>query len=236
MTKPEAPQRKPRCEFITKGGQRCHADPQTGKDWCFMHDPDQKKKQAEARKQGGEARTRQVSPEITLPPDLPDVPLENSYNVFELMTETVHHLQCRKMDVRAAKAIAYLSSLLLRALKANRRLIAKLLSDTINQVRQGETDLPTAKTVGHITSIMLTALRQHAEEQEALEPAHHSVAPAPSSNSLAQLAQKLARHVGIDPVLTSLDGTTAQDDHRVHPAVINGSAVNTANTGGTQAR
>ena len=48
MTNAETPKKKPRCEFITKNGSRCHADPQTGKDWCFMHDPEKKQKQAEA--------------------------------------------------------------------------------------------------------------------------------------------------------------------------------------------
>jgi hypothetical protein len=227
----ETANKKPRCHHISKIGSRCMADPQAGKNYCFFHDPGQKKKQAEARKQGGEARTRQISPEITLPPDLPIVPLENSWSVFELMRETVHHLQCHKMDVRAAKAIAYLSSLLLRALKANQRLIAQLLSDTINQVRSGETDLPTAKTIGHLTSIMLTALRQHAEEQADLEPAGAArMAGAAPSNSLA----KLARSLGVQFVATPIATAQPQDDHKVHPAIISGNAGKTPDHGGIQ--
>src|SRR6516164_9688661 len=109
MNNPEAPAKKPRCQFISKIGARCQADPQVGKDWCFFHDPEQKKKQAEARKQGGEARSRQIEPELTLPPDLPMVLLESPGAVFELLAQTVHHVQCRKMDVRAAQTIAYLS-------------------------------------------------------------------------------------------------------------------------------
>src|SRR5262245_27681340 len=42
----ESSSKKPRCQFISKIGARCQADPQTGKDYCFFHDPDQKKKQA----------------------------------------------------------------------------------------------------------------------------------------------------------------------------------------------
>src|SRR5215471_3059346 len=140
MINPEAPAKKPRCQFISKNGSRCHADPQTGKDWCFMHDPEQKKKQAEARKQGGEARSRQIEPEITLPPNLPTVRLEKAGDVYELLAQHVDHLRVRKIDVRIAQAIAYLASLLLRALKAGRPFLAKLMADTINEVRQGETD------------------------------------------------------------------------------------------------
>jgi hypothetical protein len=219
MTNPEALQRKPRCQHITKSGQPCHADPQTGKDWCFMHDPEKKQQQAEAQKHGGEARTRQVSPEIKLPPDLPVVKLETAGSVYDLMFETVHHLHCGKMDTRSAKALAYLSALLLRCLKAGQRHIALLLSDTINKVRLAEIDLNTAKTVGHLASIMLIAMKQEAEEHAALQPAEPArLAPTAPSNSLAMLA----RHLGIESVPISLDRATAQDDHKLHPAAIAG--------------
>src|SRR5215468_8902533 len=93
----------PRCQFISKIGSRCHADPQVGKDWCFFHDPEQKKKQAEARKQGGEARSRQSEPELTLPPNLSVLPLKNGSDLRMLMVETINHLRCRKMDLRSAR-------------------------------------------------------------------------------------------------------------------------------------
>ena len=228
MNNIQAPNKKPRCEFISKTGSRCHADPQTGKDWCFMHDPEKKQKQAEARKHGGEARTRQISPEVKLPPDLPIVKLETARNVYDLMFETVHHLHCGKMDTRSARALAYLSAILLRCLKAGQGHIALLLSDTINKVRLGEIDLTTAKTVGHLASIMLIAMKQAAEEYAAFEPAEPAPLPEAPSNSLAMLA----RHLGVAPI--SLDRVTAQDDHKLHPAVVNGSARDTRERGGIQ--
>jgi hypothetical protein len=226
MTNVETPKKKARCQFISKIGSRCHADPQVGKDWCFFHDPEQKKKQAEARKQGGEARSRQIEPELKLPPDLPVVSLETAGNIFDLMEQTVHHLQCGKMDIRAARALAYLSSLLLRALKADQPRIATLLADTINQVRGGETDLPTAKTIGHLTSIMLTALKQEAEEQAALQPAESTRLPGtPPSNALA----KLARRLGVQFVATPIATAKSPESQQPHPAVLNGTAnANTA--------
>ncbi len=224
MTNVEVPKKKPRCQFISKIGSRCHADPQIGKEYCFFHDPEQKKKQAEARKQGGEARSRQTSPELTLPPDLPAVPLQKAGDVFELMAETVHHLQCRTMDVRAAQALAYLSSLLLRALKAGQSRIAHLLSDTINQVRRGETDLRTAKTIGHLTSIMLTALKQEAEELAAAQPAEPT---RPGEAMRAGALAELGRRVGIESVTTPI-AAKPPDDHGLHPAVTSTVAVNGA--------
>src|SRR6266849_3720832 len=117
MNNIETPNKKPRCQYISKIGSRCQADPQTGKAYCFFHDPGQKSKQAAARRQGGEARSRQTEPEITLPPNLPAIPLRKASDVFELLSQTVNHFRRGQMEMRAAKAIAYLASLLLRALK-----------------------------------------------------------------------------------------------------------------------
>jgi hypothetical protein len=185
-----------------------------------MHDPDQKKKQAEARKQGGEARSRQAAPEIILPPNLPDVCLQKAGDVYDLMSETLLHLQSRKMDVRAVQAIAYLASLVLRAFKADLHFLAGLLSDTISQVRRGETDLRTGRTIGHITSIMLTALKQEAEEQAELQPAQPT-RPAQAMR-LGALAE-LGRRLGVQSVPAPI-AAKPPDDDKPHPAVINGAA------------
>jgi hypothetical protein len=87
MENTQAHGKKPSCHFISKIGARCHADPQTGKDYCFFHDPGQKKKQTEARRQGGEARSRQAEPEITLAPNLPVIPLWRAADVGELLAK-----------------------------------------------------------------------------------------------------------------------------------------------------
>ena len=216
MTNPQAPQRKPRCQHITKSGQRCHADPQTGKDWCFMHDPEKKQKQAEARKHGGEARTRQISPEVKLPPDLPVLQLETSANVYDLMFETVHHLHCGKMDTRSARALAYLSAILLRCIKSGQGHIVMLLSDTINKVRLGEIDLTTAKTVGHLASIMLIAMKQDAEERAAVEPAEPIVRPTGAPRIDA------ATLAGIEKVMAAVHAANPPDHHKMHPAALAG--------------
>src|SRR5215471_1067938 len=232
MKSAETPKKKPRCRHISKIGSRCHADPQTGKDYCFFHDPEQKKKQAEARKQGGEVRSRQTEPELTLPPNLPDVRLEKSGDVFELMEETVYHLQCGTMDVRAANALAYLASLLLRTLKAGRPRIAKLLADTINRVRQGETDLRTAKTIGHLTSIMLTALKQEAEEGQvgpmvempAIRPAEPMRANLPTRNSAADVPS----NGSVQALIAAIAAVKPPDNPELHPAVTTGATAGTA--------
>jgi hypothetical protein len=217
----ESSNKKPRCRHISKIGSRCQADPQTGKNYCFFHDPDQKKKQAEARKQGGETRTSQMEPAR---PNLPYVRLDSSGAVFELLALTVNHLRCAMIDVPAARTIAYLASLLLRALKADQPRTAQLLSDIINEVRSGQTDLRTAKTIGNLTAIMLTALKQEAQKNQSAaamlearrpaEPKHPAQAP---------------RHDTIESLITQIVTAKPPDDQEPHPVVISSIAVpNTA--------
>src|SRR5260370_7857801 len=116
MKNAEVSIKKPRCQHISKIGARCHADVQTGKPYCFFHDPGQKEKQAQARKEGGEARSREAD-KITMPPDLPILPLLTALDVAKLLAETINLFRRREIDLRAAKAISNMACLLLRSLK-----------------------------------------------------------------------------------------------------------------------
>ncbi len=116
MKNAEVSIKKPRCQYISKIGSRCHADVQTGKPYCFFHDPGQKEKQAQARKEGGEARSHEAD-KITMPPDLPVLPLLTALDVAKLLAETINLFRRREIDLRAAKAISNMACLLLRSLK-----------------------------------------------------------------------------------------------------------------------
>jgi hypothetical protein len=228
----ESTNKKPRCHHISKIGSRCMADPQTGKNYCFFHDPEQKKKQAEARKQGGETRSRQTEPEIKLPRNLPVVPLEKFSDVLDLLGQTINHLFSGEMDVAAARAIGYLAGLLQRSLKAGAQPIATRLADTINRFRRGEMDLRTAKTIGHLSALMLNALKQQAQQQMAeMMAAANEPSQPPQTNR--QQAPRLDR---IETAVTPIAAAQAQDDqnYKVHPAIINGNAGNTRDHGGRQ--
>jgi hypothetical protein len=227
MTNGETPKKKPRCQFITKNGSRCHADPQTGKEWCFFHDPEQKKKQSEARKQGGEARARQAEPEITLPPNLPVLPLNSAGDVRVLLVETINHLRCRTMDLRAARAIGYLAGLQMRALKVNCSPVVMLMAETINQFRRHEIDLPTAKTFGMLASVMLCAVKREGEEQQAaalLEAKTPGESTRPPEATRVQAPRHDRIEDKIENVVTPIVAAQPPDDPKLHPAVINGAA------------
>src|SRR5260370_39834415 len=116
MKNAEVSIKKPRCQHISKIGSRCHADLQTGKPYRFFHDPGQKEKKAQAHKEGGEARSHEAD-KITMPPDLPVLPLLTALDVAKLLAETINLFRRREIDLRAAKAISNMACLLLRSLK-----------------------------------------------------------------------------------------------------------------------
>src|SRR5713226_95791 len=228
MNNVEAPHKKPRCQYISKIGSRCQADPQTGKAHCFFHDPDQKSKQAAARRQGGEARSRQTEPEITLPPNLPVIRLQKASDVFELLSQTVNHFRRGEMDIRAAKAIAYLASLLLRALKANTQpSVAELLADTINQFRCGQVELRAAKTIGHLASLMLGAIKQAILEEQAASGGE-ATRPAGAIRQAQAVRPEAPRHDSIEAATTPIVPSKPLKDHEPHPAVLGMTTVNPA--------
>jgi hypothetical protein len=223
----ESTNKKPRCHHISKIGSRCMADPQIGKNYCFFHDPEQKKKQAEARKHGGETRSRQTEPQITLPSNLPVMPLEKFSDVLDLLGQTINHLFAGEMDVPAARAIGYLAGLLQRALKADVQPIASRLADTINRFRRGEMDLRTAKTIGHLSALMLNALKQQAQQQRAAAIATTEAANTnPPTRPASVIVQDASRPQTIQTRITPIVAGQPHDDQNPHPAVITGMANN----------
>src|SRR5712691_1176445 len=228
MNNVEDPHNKPRCQYISKIGSRCQADPKTGKAYCFFHDPDQKSKQAAARRQGGEARSRQTEPEITLPPNLSVMPLQKASDVFELLAQTVNHFRRGQMDMRAAKTIAYLASLLLRALKANAQpSVAELLADTINQFRCGQVELRAAKTIGHLASLMLSAIKQAILEEQTTSRGE-TTRPAAAIRQVQAARSEAPRHDSIGAAATPIVPAKPPKDHEPHRAVLGMTTVNTA--------
>jgi len=50
-----------KCQATTKDGKPCKAPAQTGKVYCFQHDPQKKQAAAEGRAKGGQTRADQLS-------------------------------------------------------------------------------------------------------------------------------------------------------------------------------
>jgi len=116
-----------KCQFRKKNGSKCDADAQTGRDVCVFHDPEQSATVGRARRAGGLKRSR---PATVLPPDTPDIALEDASDVSTLITDSINQLRRGQLDPRVANGVGYLASVLLRSLEQGvmDRRIAKLES------------------------------------------------------------------------------------------------------------
>jgi hypothetical protein len=112
---------KPRCQHFNKNGSRCQADPQTGKPYCFFHDkdPEQKQKQAAARKAGGEARSR--APQTILPPNFKPGPLKDLSQVHQFLEDIANSIISGEMDLHTGRALCYVANTILGVMKQQAR-------------------------------------------------------------------------------------------------------------------
>src|SRR5579859_895857 len=108
-------QQPPRCCHKTKDGSECKATPQTGKKYCFFHDPATKEKRAEARRASAAVRNQTLLP----PPNLPMKSLQKPGDVIELLGEVLHRVNQGELDLRTANTMGHLSNIVLNAMKFN---------------------------------------------------------------------------------------------------------------------
>ena len=103
-----------KCKAEKKGGARCEADAQIGKDLCVFHDPTKVEDGRRARRAGGINRSRGAA---VLPADTPDHPLGTTKDVSSLLADSINQLRRGQLDPRVANAVGYLTSVLIRALE-----------------------------------------------------------------------------------------------------------------------
>ena len=103
-----------KCQFRKKNGERCDADPQTGKILCVFHDPARADDGHRARQAGGRTRSR---PARVLSSDTPDHALDSPKDVSNLLAASINQLRRGELDPKVANAVGYLGSILLRAME-----------------------------------------------------------------------------------------------------------------------
>src|SRR5260370_16305883 len=101
------PSQQPRCCHKRNDGTECKAHPQTGKQYCFFHDPASQKKSAAARRAGGVIRGYKAQNEavLKLPPNLPALPLQDAAAINQMFRETVNHFPHGEMYLRSPNSI-----------------------------------------------------------------------------------------------------------------------------------
>lgn len=103
------------CEAKTTTGKPCGAMAQTGRRYCYQHDPSRARERTAARKRGG-ARTREKMKRRTLPVDAPPPSLDTSAALVAHLGELIHKVEIGALDTKPAAVVAQLANVLLRAL------------------------------------------------------------------------------------------------------------------------
>src|SRR6266851_8096765 len=110
-----------RCHHTSDEGTACNAPAQTGKDYCFFHDPAQKEKRAEANRNGGAMRGRREEAMPLLPPNPPLVSFKTFDDVGQFFEQVTNYVLQGQMDARTANCLRQLASGRLRVFEAKAR-------------------------------------------------------------------------------------------------------------------
>src|SRR6266851_4325038 len=114
----------PRCHHTSDEGSPCNAPPQSGKKYCFFHDPRQQKKREAAHRNGGFMRNRRSQAEDhapLLPPNPPLVSFKTFDDVGQFFEQVTNYVLQGQMDARTANCLRQLASGRLRVFEAKAR-------------------------------------------------------------------------------------------------------------------
>ena len=117
VNRPETPP----CCHQHEDGTNCKAPAQSGKDYCFFHDPAQKEKRAEANRNGGAMRGRREEAAPLLPPNPPLVSFKTFDDVGQFFEQVTNYVLQGQMDARTANCLRQLASGRLRVFEAKAR-------------------------------------------------------------------------------------------------------------------
>jgi hypothetical protein len=118
---PSPPASSP-CQAATRSGAACGAPAQSGRSFCFQHDPDASQARAQARHAGGRARGEQLRtppPPVAWPAEAAPswVALASPSDVRAGYAWTLRAMVEKRIDPRAANAIGVLLSGAARAIE-----------------------------------------------------------------------------------------------------------------------
>lgn len=113
----------PHCKAKKADGSPCRAKAQSGRDFCFFHDP---KKVDEARAAQAKGGSRQPKSLTELTPWRPEVIVDGdtliyrkpaTTDVVNLLADTIDDVRVGRLDPRVANSVGYLANIIIRALE-----------------------------------------------------------------------------------------------------------------------
>ena len=97
-----------KCQFIKSDGQGCMANAMKESGYCFTHNPLMETERQLALSKGGSAPRKAYEA-------LPEVKIENTKDVVNLLSMTISEVRAGKVELRVANCIGYLSGHLIKA-------------------------------------------------------------------------------------------------------------------------
>lgn len=93
-----------KCIYIKPNGDQCGANPMSGSDYCYIHNPDiSQEEKLQTQTKGGQNRGLKVYQ------PLPPVKLEKTKDIMALLTDTINQVRCGGLDCKIANSIGYLA-------------------------------------------------------------------------------------------------------------------------------
>ena len=101
-----------KCQFIKSDGEECKANAMRESEFCFTHNPDTEEERISAVSRGGSAPRKVYEP-------LPEVKIENTKDVVNLLSTTISEVRAGSVELRVANCIGYLSGHLIKAFEVS---------------------------------------------------------------------------------------------------------------------
>lgn len=97
-----------KCQFIKADGVECQAHAMKDSEYCFTHNPHMQVERQLALSKGGSAPRKAYEA-------LPEVKIENTKDVVNLLAMTISEVRAGTVELRVANCIGYLSGHLIKA-------------------------------------------------------------------------------------------------------------------------
>jgi len=110
-----------KCKAITKNGKSCQANAQTGRDYCFLHDPDKAEAVKAARSKGGSSLKvidqKRLKPWRGTAGDYTVLRSPAPGDIVNLLADTIDEVKAGQIDPKVANAVGYLAGAIIKALE-----------------------------------------------------------------------------------------------------------------------
>jgi len=120
------------CVANKPDGSRCQVSALSGSDFCFFHAPSTAVERKAAQSLGGQGNRMKV-----LDPGTPDVKIENTRDLLDLLSLTMSQVRTGRIDPKTATTLGYLLDIAMRLIRQNENDIRLRRLEALFEKRKG---------------------------------------------------------------------------------------------------